>query len=44
MDVVFGVIALFYLALRLGREDGKWGLFIFLLILLGAGIIGSLFD
>lgn len=44
MDVVFAVIALFYLALRLGREDGKWGLFTVLTLLFLAGLIGSLLD
>lgn len=44
MDVVFGVIALFYIAIRLGKEDGKWGLFTVLAILFIIGLIGSWFD
>ena len=44
MDVVFGVIALFYIAIRLGKEDGKWGLFTVLVILFAIGLIGSWLD
>ena len=44
MDVVFGVIALFYIAIRLGKEDGKWGLFTVLVILFIIGLIGSWLD
>lgn len=41
MDAFFAIVALFYLAIRLGKEDGKWGLFTFLIILLLAGMISS---
>ena len=41
MGAVFFVLSLFYIAYRLGKEDGRWGLFIGLVILMGIGAIGA---
>ena len=38
------LICLLYLAIKLGKEDGRWGLFTGIMIVLLLGAIVSLFD
>ncbi len=44
MTYVLGIISLFYIAYKLGKEDGKWGLMFFLLTLFIIGAIGAIAD
>lgn len=44
MWVVSGILSLFYLAFRFGKEDGKWGCFTALVVLFLLGLLASFFD
>lgn len=41
MEYVLGIIALFYLSYQFGKQDGKWGCFTILLVILLIGVIGT---
>ncbi len=44
MIYFFGFIGLIYLTYQLGKQDGKWGCFTALMVLLGIAFLITLFD
>lgn len=41
MGYFFAFLGVLWLAYRLGKEDGKWGCFTFLIIIILIGVIGA---
>ncbi len=44
MGYFFAFLGVLWLAYRLGKEDGKWGCFTFLIIIILIALIGTLLD
>ena len=44
MDYFLAFIGLLWLAFRIGKEDGKWGCFTVLIVIILIGVIAALID
>lgn len=44
MDFFFAFIGLLWLTFRIGKEDGKWGCFTVLIVIVLIGVIVTLID